>query len=143
MLKLVVFASGRGSNAKAIFELAEEDPELLKVEALITNNPNAGVLEHAVHYEISACDPVVRQTSRDATRRHHGTQIQAVLDAISFDYICLAGYMRILTGQFVQQQPHPFWLCSKSSTFTPPYCPHLRVRMATKMLLNMGSPLPE
>ncbi|MGC6509416.1 MAG: phosphoribosylglycinamide formyltransferase [Myxococcota bacterium] len=124
MLKLVVLASGRGSNAKAIFELAEENPELLAVEALITNNPNAGVLEHAAHYEIPAhVIPVVRQSSREATRHYHETQIQTVLDAISFDYICLAGYMRILTGQFVQQHPHPVWPCSKIINIHPALLP--------------------
>ena len=43
-MNIVVFASGTGSNAKNIFELARKNPNLLCVQALICNKEKAGVL---------------------------------------------------------------------------------------------------
>lgn len=124
MLKVIVFASGRGSNAKAIFEFAKENTELISISALITNNPNAGVLKHAQDFGIpSHVIPVIRQNTRQATRIHHENRLHAVLEKLNFDYICLAGYMRILTEDFIQRYPHPHWPCSSIINIHPALLP--------------------
>ena len=139
MLRLVVFASGRGSNAKAIFELAEENPELIKIEALITNKPNAGVLEHAAHFDIPThVVPVSRQATREATRLHHEAQIHAILGEYAWDYICLAGYMRILTEDFVLRYPHPSWPCSKIINIHPALLPAFKGANGYEDAYNYG-----
>ena len=103
-MKIVVFASGTGTNARNIFELAQKHPALIQICALICNKKEAGVLAIAEHFGVPThVIPLERQENQMATRRHHEQKICAVLDKIDFDYICLAGYMRILTKDFVQK----------------------------------------
>lgn len=127
MLNIVVFASGRGSNAKAIFELCEENPELISICALITNNANAGVIEHAEHFGIPThVVPVIRRSTRKETRANHEHRITAVLESLNFNYICLAGYMRILTEEFINAYPHPNWPCSSIINIHPALLPSFK-----------------
>ena len=123
-MNIVVFASGTGTNAKNIFELAKEHPELLSVKALICNRKQAGVLDVAQEYCIPAfvC-PVVRTGDRLQTRLAHEQRIAETLDRIDFDYICLAGYMRIFTGSFITRYPHPVWPVSKIINIHPALLP--------------------
>ena len=51
-MRVVLFASGRGSNARTIMELACQQPTNLEVVALITNKATAPVVEVAEHYGI-------------------------------------------------------------------------------------------
>ena len=139
MLRLVVFASGRGSNAKTIFELAEDNPELISVEALITNNPNAGALEHAAHFDVPAhVVPVVRQATRAATRLQQEAHIHEILNGYAWDYICLAGYMRILTGDFVSRYPHASWPCSRIINIHPALLPAFKGANGYEDAFNYG-----
>ena len=97
-MRVVVFASGRGSNARALFEAARLNPSCLKIDALICNKPGAGVLSIADEYGIQQfVIPVERQESRIQTRLHHEERIHTVLKSLNPTLICLAGYMRIMT----------------------------------------------
>ena len=75
MMRLVVFASGRGSNAENIFALAKENPTLIKIEALVCNRPKAGVIAHAQRYEIPyVIIPVPKIKDRTQRRLLHEQQ---------------------------------------------------------------------
>ena len=126
-MNLIVFASGTGSNAKNIFDLAKQHPQLLSVKALICNRKQAGVLDFAEQYNIPAfiC-PVVRTGDRVQTRLAHEQRIAEHLDNIDFDYICLAGYMRIFTSSFIARYPHPVWPVSKIINIHPALLPSFK-----------------
>jgi len=124
MIRLVVFASGRGSNAANIFALAQAHPNLLQVEALITNKSQAGVLEHAKQYNIpSIVIPLPKIKDRKERRATHEDLIHAQLNTRTFDYICLAGYMRVFTPTFVARYAHPSWPVSKIINIHPALLP--------------------
>ena len=126
-MKVVVFASGTGTNARNIFALAQKYPDLIEVCALISNKRDAGVLSIAKEFGIeSYVVPLERKESKVATRIHHEERICEILDGLQFDYICLAGYMRIFTKDFVQKFPHPEWPVSKIINIHPALLPSFK-----------------
>ena len=123
-MSVVVFASGRGSNAHAIFKTALENPALLTVVAVICNNLTAGVVNISASYGIPChVVPIRRQSTLESTRLEHEARIHAVLELYSWSYICLAGYMRILTSDFVNRYPHPTHPVSRILNIHPSLLP--------------------
>ena len=123
-LNIVVFASGGGQNARNIFATARQYPNLLKINALICNRKQAGVLTFAEEYQIpSVIIPVPFRSSKSQARLDHEAQISNQLATLAFDYICLAGYMRIFTASFIARYPHPSWPVSKIINIHPSLLP--------------------
>jgi len=90
----VVFISGTGSNLDAMCK-AGLAPDIALV---VSNNPQALGLEVAKSYNIPTAVIPHRQF---ASRQQFEAQISALLDNIDFKYIVLAGFMRILSADFV------------------------------------------
>ena len=93
-----MLASGRGSNFEAIARAVEAGVIPATVVALVTDRPDARALDIARARRIEAVcvDP------RDYPGREaHEKQVVAVLDERLVGLVCLAGYMRILSGSFV------------------------------------------
>ncbi len=51
MKRIILFASGSGSNAEQIMQYAKQK-NVYTVSAVFTNNANAGVIEKAKNYQI-------------------------------------------------------------------------------------------
>ncbi len=83
MLKIAILASGSGSNAQALIEHFTQSP-WGRVEILVTNNPQAGVIERAERLGV-ACKSFNPKTESD--------EILLFLES-SADIILLAGYLR-------------------------------------------------
>ena len=83
MLKIAILASGSGSNAQALIEYFTQSP-WGRVEILVTNNPQAGVIERAERLGV-ACKSFNPKTESD--------EILLLLES-SADIILLAGYLR-------------------------------------------------
>lgn len=95
-MRVVALISGRGSNLKAII-----DADLpIEIVAVISNNPQAAGLQHAAQkgYRTLALDH-----RKYATREDFDARLASEIDAIDPDLIVLAGYMRILTDDFVMR----------------------------------------
>jgi phosphoribosylglycinamide formyltransferase-1 len=91
---IVILISGRGSNMQAILEARLP----VKIAAVISSNPNATGLEIARQHSI----PAHALNHRDhETREEFDTALAARIDAFSPDLVVLAGFMRILTPNFV------------------------------------------
>lgn len=124
MLRVVVFASGRGSNARNIFDLAAQNPQKISVVALITNRKKAGVLSHAKDFNIPSFFVPVRKTiPKQERRKRHEDEVESILKTLSFDYICLAGYMRVFTKDFVACHRHAQWPVSNIINIHPSLLP--------------------
>lgn len=97
---LAVFASGRGSNFNAILEKIESRYIPAGVGLCITNNPRAGVIDIANSRKI----PVrVFQSGEFSDKKSFNDAIlQELLDA-KIDYIILAGYLKMVGRQIVEQ----------------------------------------
>ena len=101
-MKLIIFASGRGSNAQAILR-ATQNGRLgnVRVLSLVSDNPDAPALKIAADAGIEAVymDPMRKgaRLSQEATDNY----IKYVKSK-SPDLIVLAGFMRILPKNFVE-----------------------------------------
>ena len=95
--------SGRGSNFEAIADAVAAGgiPEA-EIVAVISDVPGAAGLERARERGLPA-HAVDRR--RFASRREHEAQILRILETARPDVICLAGYMRVLSPEFVAKFP--------------------------------------
>lgn len=99
MKRIVVFASGRGSNAAALIDachLGDIDGEVM---ALVTDNPQAGALQMAAVKGISS---VVFSPQRFVSKVDFEEAILDYLSQLQPDLICLAGYMRLIGASLLQ-----------------------------------------
>jgi phosphoribosylglycinamide formyltransferase-1 len=96
--RLAVLLSGRGSNFEAIGDaIADGRIPNAEIVAVISDVPDAPGLLRAVERGLPAF-PVPRGTR---PRREHEREILAILEAARPDLICLAGYMRLLSPDFI------------------------------------------
>jgi phosphoribosylglycinamide formyltransferase-1 len=102
MKRLGVLLSGRGSNFEAIADNVAAGKIAAEIAIVISNKPKAGGLERARERGIaSVCIP-----SRGLEREEYDRQIVARLREEKVDLVCLAGFMRLLSGYFVEQFPN-------------------------------------
>jgi phosphoribosylglycinamide formyltransferase-1 len=98
-LPIVVLISGRGSNLNAIIDAMDAGELPVEIRAVISNRPEAPGLQRAALAGIRtividhACHP-----DRSAFDRALGETIDALQPAL----VVLAGFMRILTPEFVE-----------------------------------------
>jgi phosphoribosylglycinamide formyltransferase-1 len=102
MKRLGVLLSGRGSNFEAIADSVASGKIAAEIAVVISNKPKAGGLERARERGIEAvCIP-----SRGLEREEYDRQVVARLRQEKVDLVCLAGFMRLLSGYFVEQFPN-------------------------------------
>ncbi len=99
IIRGAVFASGNGSNAENILRHAEKYPGL-QILLILTDQPYAGVIERAKKFA-TACEVVPRKGGMDKVA--HEAAIMDVLRKNKVDWIFLAGYMRILSPEFLRE----------------------------------------
>ncbi len=101
-LRLAILASGRGSNAQAIVK-AYEEGRLGNIEPVfIFSDKNAPVIAWAREQRL---DHGVLLAKDFQNRLAHEEALIAELQKRKIDLIVLAGYMRILSPDFVKQFP--------------------------------------
>lgn len=96
MKKIVILISGRGSNMEAM--LAARLPA--KIAAVISNRPDAQGLITAKNAGIATA---VVDHKMYASRQAFDLALAETIDAYSPDLLVLAGFMRILTPDFVNR----------------------------------------
>jgi phosphoribosylglycinamide formyltransferase-1 len=96
MKKIVILISGRGSNMQAILEARLP----LTVAAVISNDPQAGGLATAQEHGI-ATRVIDHRAYGD--RAAFDTALANEINAFKPDLVVLAGFMRILTADFVNR----------------------------------------
>lgn len=99
MKKIVILISGRGSNMQAILEARLP----LTVAAVISNDASAGGLATAQKHGV-ATQVVDHRQFPDRTAFDRA--LMQAIDAHAPDLLVLAGFMRILTAEFVDHYRH-------------------------------------
>ena len=94
MKRLVVLASGRGSNFKSILDHIEAGEINGEIVAVISDNHNAKALDIAREHEIEAI-------FGNAKSDEYTNWLIGTVKSYAPDYIILAGYMRIVPPEFV------------------------------------------
>ncbi|MCP4316469.1 MAG: phosphoribosylglycinamide formyltransferase [Hyphomicrobiales bacterium] len=98
--RAVVMISGRGSNLGALISASMASGYPCRIVGVISDQPDAGGLQLAGNYDIET--RVVDRKDHE-TRESHEEAILEALEAMQPDIICLAGYMRLLSGDFVRK----------------------------------------
>ena len=103
MHKVGVLVSGRGSNLQAILDKIAEGYLPLEVAVVISDKADALALERAAKAGIKT---VVVARKECADKDEFEAKIHAALVDAGCELVVLAGFMRILSGSFVNQWPH-------------------------------------
>jgi phosphoribosylglycinamide formyltransferase-1 len=99
MTSIVILISGRGSNMEAIVNAAKNEAWPAKIAAVISNRPEAGGLDFARSHGIETA-VLDHRTYKD--RASFDAELVKLIDSFKPDLVVLAGFMRILTGDFVR-----------------------------------------
>jgi phosphoribosylglycinamide formyltransferase 1 len=101
--KVVVLISGSGSNLQALMDKLHQQQiqnQQVEIVAVISNKADAYGLQRATDANIPA---IVVESKGVASREQYDALLAAELDKLQPDLILLAGFMRILTPEFVNQ----------------------------------------
>jgi phosphoribosylglycinamide formyltransferase-1 len=99
MSSIVILISGRGSNMEAIVRAAQKEAWPAKIAAVISNRPDAGGLDFARSHGIQTA---VLDHRAFKDRASFDAELVNLIDSFNPDLVVLAGFMRILTGDFVR-----------------------------------------
>lgn len=97
--RVAVLISGRGSNMAALIEAAKDTNYPAEIVLVISSHQDAGGLQIARANEIAT--EVVDHTVYGKDRIGFEHALQAVLEKYRIGIVCLAGFMRLLTAEFV------------------------------------------
>ena len=98
MINVVVLVSGSGSNLQAIIDQIGSGGLPVRISLVISNNADAYGLERA---KLANIDAVCIDHRAFASRLEFDQALIAKIDLVEPDLLILAGFMRILTAEFV------------------------------------------
>ncbi|MCP1197954.1 phosphoribosylglycinamide formyltransferase [Notoacmeibacter sp. MSK16QG-6] len=98
--RIVILISGRGSNMGALISATLDPAYPARIVGVISNKADATGLKAAEDFGIAT--QVISHKDYD-DRASHDEAISAAIEQMNADFICLAGYMRLLTAAFVSR----------------------------------------
>ncbi len=96
--RVAILISGRGSNMASLVSAAAERGYPAQIIGVISDQSDAQGLSFAASKDIPT---YVMARADYASREAHDAAIDAALVELGAETVCLAGYMRILSGRFV------------------------------------------
>ncbi|CAI0969369.1 phosphoribosylglycinamide formyltransferase [Serratia quinivorans] len=99
MKKIVVLVSGQGSNLQALIDACQQGRIAAEIVAVFSNRAQAYGLQRAQAADIAAH---ALDAKAYADRAAFDVALAEAIDQYQPDLVVLAGYMRILSPQFVQ-----------------------------------------
>jgi len=99
-MKLAVLISGRGSNLQALIDACADDGFPAEIVLVLSNKADAYGLERAQAAGIPT--RVLSPKDYDGRERFDAAMSEAIGEA-GAEFVCLAGYMRLLSDDFVGQ----------------------------------------
>ena len=100
--KLGILLSGRGSNFEAIADSIKAGRLQAEIAIVISNRADAAGLESSRRRKLNA----KLIPSKGRVREEHDREVIAALKEAGVDLVCLAGYMRLLSPEFVGAFPN-------------------------------------
>jgi len=97
-LKLAILISGRGSNMRALIAACQKGAIDAEIRLVLSNRPQAEGLAHAAAAGLSTRILPHRDY---ASRADFDAALDRCLAEAGVDFICLAGFMRLLTTGFI------------------------------------------
>ena len=101
MRRVAILISGRGSNMTALIEAAAAEGFPARIALVISNRSDAAGLAHAKAAGVATL--VIESKPFGSDRAGFEAVLQAALDDHQIEVICLGGFMRLFTADFVQR----------------------------------------
>ena len=101
MTRIAGLAGNRGRN---LLRIAEREPGGAELAVVLTDDPDAPVLDSAAERGVPT--EVVEQG--EDSREAHERRLLDALDGYDVDLVCLDGYMRVLTDEYLDDAPLTF-----------------------------------
>ena len=98
---IAVFISGRGSNLKSLIKHSKKKDSLFKIILVVSNNINAEGLKYASKSKIKIYRIKFKKKS------YFENNSLKLLKKYNIDILCLAGFMKILSGDFIKKFSKP------------------------------------
>lgn len=150
MKRIVVLASGSGTNLQALIDAVQAGQLQVTIAAVISDRPEAGALQRAEQAGIPAVTVPLRDRRSASARFEFEQRLANEIDAFAPDLLVLAGWMLIL-GQPVLERyqgrvinVHPALLPEGPENEVESSCglvPALRGAHAVRDALRRGLPL--
>jgi phosphoribosylglycinamide formyltransferase-1 len=99
--KLGILLSGRGSNFEAIADSIQAGRLQAEIAIVISNRADAPGIESARRRGLNT----KLIPSKGRVREEHDVEVVAALKQAQVDLVCLAGYMRLLSQDFIRAFP--------------------------------------
>ncbi|HMN36989.1 MAG TPA: phosphoribosylglycinamide formyltransferase [Hyphomicrobium sp.] len=98
--RVCILISGRGSNMMALVEAARATGYPAEIAGVISNRPDAPGLNWAAENGVCA---IALDHKQFATRTAFEARLHGILMDLGTELICCAGFMRMLTGGFIDR----------------------------------------
>ena len=98
---IAIFIRGRGSNLKSLIRSSKKRNSLFRVLLVISNNPKADGLKYATKFKIK------NYKIEYKNKPNFESQSLKILKKYDLDLLCLAGFMKILSGSFIKKFSKP------------------------------------
>jgi phosphoribosylglycinamide formyltransferase-1 len=102
--RVAILISGRGSNMRALIEAAHAADYPGEIVLVVSSAPDAEGLKFA---RASGIETAIIDKARfgrtDADREAYDAELDIVLKSARVEFVCLAGFMRILSNGFVRK----------------------------------------
>lgn len=96
---IVVFVSGNGSNLQALIDAQNQKILPIKISGVVCNNTKAHAIERCKQNNVEI---FVLEREKTQPRKEFEQLISEHLKTLNFDFIVLAGWMHILSKQFIE-----------------------------------------
>ena len=107
--RLVVLISGNGSNLQAVLDACQSGELKMQVAAVVSNQPEAFGLERARRSGaptiVKAVPPRTALVDRTTARLEYDRELAGLVARFQPDWVLLAGWMRLLSAQFLDHFP--------------------------------------
>tara|TARA_B100001093_G_scaffold122727_1_gene115413 strand:+ start:22 stop:669 length:648 start_codon:yes stop_codon:yes gene_type:complete len=128
-IKVGILISGNGTNLQAIIDASQKDDFPAEIVIVISNNPSAYGLKRAILADI----PIkVIDHKLFNHREDFDSAVSIELRKADCELVCLAGFMRILSEQFIDEWP------MKIINIHPSLLPSFRGRNVQKQAIDAG-----
>ena len=94
---IAVFISGKGTNFKNLIQYSLKKKSKFKIKLVVSNNSNAKGLQYAKKFKIK------KKIINYKNLKNSEIRILNDLNKENINIICLAGFMRILTANFINK----------------------------------------
>ncbi len=96
-IRTAVFISGTGSNLKSLIKFSKTNKSPISIEFVISNNSNAAGLDYAKKHKIKT--KVLNFKNKNLAENN----MLSILKTSNIKLICLAGFMKILSRNFIRK----------------------------------------